>query len=472
MKNRKNLSTVVCVLKCMCRLLRQRERRRVLTRGTLPRPRKQKVKEWILRTGGSFRETLTLTLTVKGKHGLKLLRHAKPRGPSHSQPSRRVPASENAVPDANLNDLLSRLKQQGLENEALKAEIEKLKLLSTRPRTREPTKGPKKPSGQLSGEQNAIPQALRPTSTQLNTTNFLGKALFGLKDKDTHSPGDVSSDSDLSSSDDEPHPRSHQRHSRDDHRVQKKRKKSRRMIIKPIPPEPYNGTADTRSFHRFVMEFKEYMEDGRVHERRRVPMVMRFLTDRAYDFYVRRVADNPQLWTLEKLLEELFNDCFPVNFMTLQRKTFNHCRQGNLSVREFIPELNELSSMIGYIDDLTRVNKLWFGLSAEIQRELWRERLKPEVSSFETVAAASETIELSCNAMNNGTFTRNVPPNPKPRNANGPGKHSGSRQVLRLTNPGMPDDVKATQGTLHKRVYPQTRKAVAEAKQPLLERKR
>jgi transposase InsO family protein len=64
-------------------------------------------------------------------------------------------------------------------------------------------------------------------------------------------------------------------------------------------------------------------------------------------------------------------------------------------VREFVYELNELSMMVGSIDERARVNRLWYGCNHEIQRELWMRGLNPELSDFETVATTAETVELA-----------------------------------------------------------------------------
>ncbi|KAK0474902.1 hypothetical protein IW261DRAFT_1648893 [Armillaria novae-zelandiae] len=50
------------------------------------------------------------------------------------------------------------------------------------------------------------------------------------------------------------------RHSRRRHRHDQKR------IIKPIPPTPYDGTADGEKFHRFTMEMTQFCKEGQVPE--------------------------------------------------------------------------------------------------------------------------------------------------------------------------------------------------------------
>src|ERR1700710_594855 len=51
--------------------------------------------------------------------------------------------------------------------------------------------------------------------------------------------------------------------------------------------------------------------------------------------------------------------------------------------------------MVGDLDGGDRVTRLWTGLNAEIQRELWKKELNPEVSSFKEVQATAEIIEIA-----------------------------------------------------------------------------
>ena len=51
--------------------------------------------------------------------------------------------------------------------------------------------------------------------------------------------------------------------------------------------------------------------------------------------------------------------------------------------------------MIGEMDECTQVHKLWFGLRKEIQHDLWREKLNPEISTLEDVIAAAKIIEIA-----------------------------------------------------------------------------
>ena len=78
--------------------------------------------------------------------------------------------------------------------------------------------------------------------------------------------------------------------------------------IKPIPPKDYDGSADSRTYHRFVMEGEAYLRDGRVHKERQIRILAHYLDGKAYAFYMQKVAsDDPNNWDLHKFFTELFN---------------------------------------------------------------------------------------------------------------------------------------------------------------------
>jgi len=78
-----------------------------------------------------------------------------------------------------------------------------------------------------------------------------------------------------------------------------------------------------------------------------------------------------------------------------QREKLNRCYQNDKSVREYIYELSELWNMIGDVGECQKVTRLWTGLSAMIQTELWKKELNPESSSFREVKNAAEIIEIA-----------------------------------------------------------------------------
>ena len=79
------------------------------------------------------------------------------------------------------------------------------------------------------------------------------------------------------------------------------------------------------------------------------------------------------------------------------RKTLAKCHQNDKSIAEYTHELQDLFNMIGNIPKQDRVLKFWNSARPSIQKELWKSKLNPEVSSWETVVAQAEIIEIADN---------------------------------------------------------------------------
>jgi len=179
------------------------------------------------------------------------------------------------------------------------------------------------------------------------------------------------------------------------------------MKLKPIPPVEYDGSVDSKAFHHFITEGTAYVKDGKVPSKKRAFILAHYLKGKAHEFYVREVSGDPYRWRLETFFRKLFNYCFPVDFRIKLWKKLHTCYQGNKSVHDYLYELNEIWNMIEESDERTKVHKLWFGLWKEIQHDLWRDRLNPEISSLRSVIASTEIIEIAQSVMGGGPEQKN-----------------------------------------------------------------
>lgn len=240
------------------------------------------------------------------------------------------------------------------------------------------------------------PQAMEPVR-QVTPKSYIGQAL-GRIDKesgDDSDGGGSSSSSSSESSESSSSGSDNSKAARKQRKSSKKRSKSKKTMLKPIAPTIYDGAVDSRAFHRFITEGTAYVQDGRVQSKKKVFVLSHFLKGKAHEFYIREVSGDPYHWRLREFFTEMFNYCFPINFRTKQREKLKRCFQNDKTVRDYIYELNELWNMIGDVDEHDRVTRLWTGLSAEIQRELWKKELNPEISTFKEVQAAAEIIEIA-----------------------------------------------------------------------------
>ncbi|KAJ2911812.1 hypothetical protein MD484_g8599, partial [Candolleomyces efflorescens] len=172
-------------------------------------------------------------------------------------------------------------------------------------------------------------------------------------------------------------------------------KDSKRMLIRPIEPRRYSGQRDLRAFTQFSQQTSAYLSQGRVPADQQVSITSNFLSGRAYDFFVRRVANNPQNWTLKQFFSELFDFVFPPDFRLRLRDDIARKRQESSSVVEYTYELEELFNVVGDFDEQAKVVKLWTGFRQSIQAALWLERLNPEISDWESVKKAAMVIEMA-----------------------------------------------------------------------------
>lgn len=60
----------------------------------------------------------------------------------------------------------------------------------------------------------------------------------------------------------------------------------------------YNGSVDSKVFHRFIMEGTAYVKDGEVPSKKQVFILSHYLTGKAHEFYVQEVSGDPYHWRL------------------------------------------------------------------------------------------------------------------------------------------------------------------------------
>ena len=231
------------------------------------------------------------------------------------------------------------------------------------------------------------------TSDNLST-DPLSDSDISMSDPDSlDSSSENSSDPDMSDNSSKYYKQRHKKSRK--YRKNKGKKHTKKSPLKPIPPDKYDRTPNTQLFHKFMTQSMAYLEDGYVPEHRHVDILSNFLTDKAYTFYTRDISCDPEQWTAARFFKALFDDVFPVNFRLKQREKLDWFYQNNKTVKTYVAELAELFTSIGSSDDCERIHKLWKGLRRDIQKELWKEKLNPETSSWKRVARHAEITELS-----------------------------------------------------------------------------
>lgn len=134
---------------------------------------------------------------------------------------------------------------------------------------------------------------------------------------------------------------------------------------------------------------------GLVQKEHQVLMIFKFLIARAWTFYLREVLWASEEWSLKHFFKELFNDCFPINYQNKQRSELQHLQQSKMSVWDYVGELQELFTIVGYTNKKEKIVKLFNGFQPSIQQELYWAGFNPEISKWKKVVAKAKFIKMA-----------------------------------------------------------------------------
>ncbi|EIN09698.1 hypothetical protein PUNSTDRAFT_133473 [Punctularia strigosozonata HHB-11173 SS5] len=176
-----------------------------------------------------------------------------------------------------------------------------------------------------------------------------------------------------------------------------------RPNVKPEPPTVYDGRDDLDAFQRYVEESVEYLIDGMISRERHVAKIGHFLEEEA-QMFVKRVVKQPERWSVHQFFNELFNYCFPDGFLNAIRDRWQNCQQLESSVKVYAATMEGLWDDLGdEISPRQFVQRFWNGLSDAISRELYMDRLHPDISTYEEVLESAIVAER---AINNSLHAR------------------------------------------------------------------
>ncbi|EIN12184.1 hypothetical protein PUNSTDRAFT_130453, partial [Punctularia strigosozonata HHB-11173 SS5] len=216
--------------------------------------------------------------------------------------------------------------------------------------------------------------------------------------------------------------------------------------IKPEPPKTYDGRSDLDAFQRYVEQSVEYLIDGMIMRERHVSKIGHFLEKDALQFF-NRVVKNPEEWAAERFFDELFNYCFPDGFMNAIRARWNTWMQKGSSVKVYAATMEGFRDDLGgEISDRQFVHRFWQGLNDEISQELYRDRLHPDIDTYEDVLESALIAErVINNSLHRGGAAFGSPRSGLEKTGNGRGRRGGGNggQFGRNDNNGNQSGVSA-----------------------------
>ncbi|KZS89810.1 hypothetical protein SISNIDRAFT_392605, partial [Sistotremastrum niveocremeum HHB9708] len=143
--------------------------------------------------------------------------------------------------------------------------------------------------------------------------------------------------------------------------------------IKPKEPAVYDGEDDYTRFQKFVYDCVGYMREGRVPANEQVWHLRNSVSGKALELYTREVVTSHRRTplSLDNFLTKLFKHCFSPHFKTEMKTKLLRLRQNGREVRDFTTEIQDLSKLVGGIDEEIQRSILWQGADSYIVRE-WK----------------------------------------------------------------------------------------------------
>ncbi|GAB1525782.1 hypothetical protein RhiTH_008948 [Rhizoctonia solani] len=166
-----------------------------------------------------------------------------------------------------------------------------------------------------------------------------------------------------------------------------------RSGYKAQTPKAYKGKVDIDKYNMFIFNYKLYLSDTKLSNRKAVLTVSQFLEDKAATWYMMNVAPDPEAYTMETIYVGLYKYCFPPNFKEEVRRQYNQKRQGDLSVQDYFAKLARLRCRLRDINNRQHVLRVWEGTAQYIKVEWALKYMQPETTDLDTLQEAALAAE-------------------------------------------------------------------------------
>jgi hypothetical protein len=137
--------------------------------------------------------------------------------------------------------------------------------------------------------------------------------------------------------------------------------------VKMKHPTPYNGKPDIQVYDHWMASITNYAQTMKIRERTMIGMMSAYVTGKAGDFYMNRIAGRADEWTYQTVFQAIFDHCFPKHIIRQFREQWNRLTQGKREVREYTEEIEKLARRFNEMTERTVVLKFWDGLDPELR---------------------------------------------------------------------------------------------------------
>ncbi|KAF9259740.1 hypothetical protein L218DRAFT_818892, partial [Marasmius fiardii PR-910] len=115
---------------------------------------------------------------------------------------------------------------------------------------------------------------------------------------------------------------------------------------------------------------EQFVTAGKIPKKEHVYTIARYTSDLAKEFFLNKVAQNHEKWSLNKYFRGLFNYCFPIDFHSQQHERIKRCYQNEQRVAKYVNELKTLFKLVRTYSKRDRIIELWEGFDPQMRWEL------------------------------------------------------------------------------------------------------
>jgi len=170
--------------------------------------------------------------------------------------------------------------------------------------------------------------------------------------------------------------------------------KTKSNVKMPLP-EKFDGSPDFDKFERFIFSANAYYSWAGLNSEERIQHVQSLLKGTAAYFYMQNVARDPAAWTMARFGKELFDYCFPRNFVELAQKRFDNLVQGRKQLLDFIRTIEKLAERTPDVTESQKRRKLFDGANGYLRIGWRKEGLSAELTSLDELKEVGFDLESS-----------------------------------------------------------------------------
>ena len=176
------------------------------------------------------------------------------------------------------------------------------------------------------------------------------------------------------------------------------------------PPGTFDGKPDLAVFDKWTYEVNTWVKLTKLRETTAINLLVKYTSGSAGDFFMNFITGNEERWTLEGVLEGIFEYCFPPDFKDRLRAQLSNATQGKRRIRDFVRDIEKLTARFPDVNERAVIQTFWNSMNHHIHLRLIEWGTSPEHTSLERIIKRSIAMEASGEAYRRELSTSKVEP--------------------------------------------------------------